>query len=227
MRWLALAGVARHDQPAEGIGRDGTAGRQKAAVPDFHEAMGEDMLEASADTRDGVEGGGAAACPAGFAVGAGHGAVRARDATARGERHCEDIRGEGWQGGVGLGHGLAVDVPGDRPARWVEGLQPSGVGHLRSPHGAVARREGVHRDKEIGAGGEPRVPVCGATAPWDDGRERRGVLELPAPGRQAPGKTRQSRPDGTLVCGEPLEGVRRGGAQGLVGAALMGAETRT
>jgi hypothetical protein len=59
LRRLALAGVPLHDQQAEGIGRDGTACLHKAEVPDFHAAMGEDMLEESAEKLDGVEGGGA------------------------------------------------------------------------------------------------------------------------------------------------------------------------
>ena len=46
------------------------------------------------------------------------------------------------------------------------------------------------------------------------------VLELPAPGMQDTGETREVCPDETLVFGEPFEGVRRGVEQGLVGEAL-------
>ena len=41
------------------MGRDGTAGMEKAEVSDFHEAMGQDMLEEPADKLDDVKGGGA------------------------------------------------------------------------------------------------------------------------------------------------------------------------
>jgi hypothetical protein len=57
--------------------------------------------------------------------------------------------------------------------------------------------------------------------------DMRVVLKLPAPGMQDTGKTRQSRPDETLVCGEPFEGLRRGCEQGVVREALLGAEKGT
>ena len=50
------------------------------------------------------------------------------------------------------------------------------------------------------------------------------VLELPAPRMQDTGETRKVRPDATLVFGEPCEGCRRGGEQGLVREALMRAD---
>jgi len=51
--------LGRHDHQAEGVGRDGTACRHTAEVPDFHAAIREDMGEESAEKLDGVEGGGA------------------------------------------------------------------------------------------------------------------------------------------------------------------------
>ena len=42
---LAIEGVGLHDQEADESGRDGTAGMEKAAVADFHEAVRQDMLE--------------------------------------------------------------------------------------------------------------------------------------------------------------------------------------
>ena len=56
---LTIDALGRHDHQAEGVGRDGTACRHTAEVPDFHEAIGEDMWEESAEKLDGVEGGGA------------------------------------------------------------------------------------------------------------------------------------------------------------------------
>ena len=52
----------------------------------------------------------------------------------------------------------------------------------------------------------------------------RVVLELPAPRMQDTGETRKVRPDETLVFGEPFEGCRRGGEQGVVREALMRAD---
>jgi hypothetical protein len=40
---LAIEGVCLHDQQAEGVGRDATPGMEKAEMPDFHEALGQDV----------------------------------------------------------------------------------------------------------------------------------------------------------------------------------------
>jgi hypothetical protein len=50
------------------------------------------------------------------------------------------------------------------------------------------------------------------------------VLELPAPGMQDTGKTREISPEEALVFGEPFEGRCRRLKQGLVGEALMRAD---
>jgi hypothetical protein len=54
--------------------------------------------------------------------------------------------------------------------------------------------------------------------------DMRVVLELPAPGVQNTGKTREVCPDETLVFGEAFEGERRGVEHGLVGDVLMRAD---
>jgi hypothetical protein len=53
------------------------------------------------------------------------------------------------------------------------------------------------------------------------------VLELPAPGVQDTGETREVGADATLVLGEACEGERRGGAHGVGREAVMGAEQGT
>ena len=135
--WLATDGGCLQDQEAEGVGRDGTTCMHQAEVADFHKAVGQDMLEEPTDKLHSVEARGAWTCTAGFAVGEGHGAVRERDDTAIGDRHFEDIRGEVFQGGVGVWSGLAVDVPGDSPDPWIDLLQQVGLAHVLFPHGAV------------------------------------------------------------------------------------------
>jgi hypothetical protein len=41
VRWrLVIAGVGLHDHQAYGMGRDGTAGMEKAEMSDLHEAIG-------------------------------------------------------------------------------------------------------------------------------------------------------------------------------------------
>src|SRR5215510_4385762 len=58
-RWLATARVCLRDHQAEGVGRDRTAGMEKAEVADFQETVGKNMLEEPAEKLHGVEGGGA------------------------------------------------------------------------------------------------------------------------------------------------------------------------
>ena len=82
----------------------------------------------------------------------------------------------------------------------------------------------MHRDKEVGSGGEPRVPVFGETATGDDVMDRGVGLALPAPGMQAPGATREVRPAETRVFSEPFECLRRGVEQSVVREALMRAD---
>jgi hypothetical protein len=52
---LPIDGVCLDDQLADGIEREGTAGMEKAEMPDFHEAIGQDMLEEPADKLHGVK----------------------------------------------------------------------------------------------------------------------------------------------------------------------------
>ena len=103
---------------------------EKAAVTDFLQAIGQDMLKESAEKLDDVKVGGAEAGTAHFPVGEGHGAVLEAHDTAVGDGDLEDIGGEGGEGGVAVVLGLTVDVPGDGPDLGVDVLQQSGVAHL-------------------------------------------------------------------------------------------------
>ena len=125
-------------------------------MPDFHKAIGPDMLKEPAEKRHDVEVGGAWAGTPHFTVGEGDRAVRERDNAAIGDGDPEDIRGEGGEGGVAVVIGLTVDVPRDGPDLGIDVLQQATVAHLFFEEGAVDRGEGFNRDKEGGAGGQPR-----------------------------------------------------------------------
>ena len=186
---LAIAGVALHDQQADGRERDGTAGMEQAEVADFHEAIGQDMLEEPAEKLHDVEVGGAEAGTAHFPVGEGDRAVREADETVVGDGDLEDIRGEVGEGGVAVVIGLTVDIPGDGPDLGVDVLQQAGVAHLFFEEGAVDGGEGFDGDKEVGAGGPPGRAVLGEATARDDVVDVGVVLELPAPGVQDTGET--------------------------------------
>jgi len=153
---LAIDGLSLQDHPAEGVGRDGTTGMEKAEMPDVHKAIGQDVLEEPAEKFHDVEVGGAGAHTAGFTGGEGDGAVFEAHETAVGESDPEDRRGEGGAGGVPMVIGLTVDVPGDGPDLWGDVLQQSSVAHVFFEKSAGDGGEGFDRDKEVGSGGQPR-----------------------------------------------------------------------
>ena len=218
---------ALQDHQPDGVSFESTAGVHEAKVPHFHKAVGEDMLEEPTEKRHSIEAHGASTCTAGFAVGEGNGPVRKRDDTAIGDCHFEDIRGEVFQGGMGVWSGLAVDVPGDGPNLWVDVLQQSGLAHGFFDDGSVDGREGFHGDKDVGSGGAPcRAVHCEATA-GHNVMDVGVVLERSSPGMQDPEKTREIGPDETRVLGEPFECLRRGFAHRVVSEALMRADKGT
>jgi len=129
--------VGLHDQEADGRKREGTAGMEKAEVADLHKAIGQDMLEESADKLDGVQVHGAEACTAHFPVGEGDCAIVQAYDTAVGASDLKNIRGKVLEGRMSVVLGLTVHVPGDGPDLGVDGLQQSGEAHLLFPNGTI------------------------------------------------------------------------------------------
>ena len=119
---LVIAGVSLRNHQADGSRRDGTAGMEKAEMPDFHKAIRQDVLEESAEKRQDVKVGSAWAGTTHFTIGEGDGAVCEAHETAVGDSNLEDIRGEGGAGRVAMMIGLTVDVPRDGPDLWGDGL---------------------------------------------------------------------------------------------------------
>ena len=219
-----IGSVCLQDQQADGVERESTAGMQQAAVADLPQAIGQAMLEESAEKLESVEMGRAWAGTARLTGGEGDGTVREAHDAAVGNGHCEARGGEGVQGGVGVWMGLAVDVPRDGPDLLVNLLSQTGVAHVVLKASAGERGEGVHRDKDVGSRGSPgRAVLCEATA-RHDGVDVGMVLERSSPGRQDTGETRAVGADEPFVFGEPCEGERRGVEHGLGGEALMGAD---
>ena len=193
-------------------------------MTDLHAAIGQDVLEEPADTLHDVEVGGSWACPAHLTGGERDRAVLEADEALVGDGDPEDRGGKGGEGGVSVGLRLTLDVPGDGPALGVDVLQQAGVAHVFFEERTVNGGEGFHRDKEVGARGWPgRAVLCEATA-RHDGVEVGVVRELSSPGVQDTKETREVGAAETFVCGEALAGERRGGAHGVVRAAVMRAE---
>src|SRR5262245_20881506 len=95
--------------------------------------------------------------------------------------------------------GLTVDVPGDAPDRRVGRLSQGGLAHRVFEERAVGGGERFDGDKEVGAGGEPGRTVRGEPPARDDVGDMWVVLELPAPGMEAPGEPREVSADEALV----------------------------
>jgi hypothetical protein len=197
---------------------------EQAEGTDFLQAIGQHGLQASAEQLHDVEAGGAGTPTAHCPGGEGARALRERDNAAVREGDLEDIRGEGGEGGVSVGMGLTVDVPGESPDLRGEGLEQSGLAHLCCAEGAGEGRERFDRDKDGGAGGAPCRAVFGETAARDEVVDRRVGRELSAPGMQDSGAPRESGAEEARIFGQPLESRGRGlqqglGSQGVVRAA--------
>jgi hypothetical protein len=162
---LAIARVYLLHHQADGRGRDGTAGMEKAALPDFHPAIGEDVREEPAEKFHDVEGRGAWAGTAHCAGSEGDRAVRERDDTLVGDGNLADRRGEGGEGGVAVVMRLTVDVPGENPDLGVARLAEPGRAHLFCEERTGDGRERFDRDKEVRSGRAPGGAILGeATA---------------------------------------------------------------
>jgi hypothetical protein len=146
---------------------------EKAEVADFHEAIGQDVLEEPPEKLHDVEVGGAEACTAHFTVSEADGTAREANETVVGDGDLEDIRGEVGEGGVSVVPRLTVDVPRDGPDLWVEVVQQSGLVHVFFEDGAVDGGEGFDGDKEVGPGGAPSRAVLGEAAARDNRHYRR------------------------------------------------------
>lgn len=134
---LERGGAHLQDHAAEGVGRDGAAGMEKAEVSDFHAALRENVLEEPTEKFHGIEGGGAWARTARFTVGEGDGAVFESHKTSSGDGAPEDIGGEVGEGGVTSGTGLRVAVPGQVPELGGDLRQQSGLSPVFFDEGSV------------------------------------------------------------------------------------------
>jgi hypothetical protein len=197
---------------------------EKAAVADLPEAIGPDVLEEPPEKLHDVEVGRAWACTAHCTVSERDGAVLARDEATVGDGDPEDIRGKGGASGVAVVIGLTVDVPGNGPDLWGDGLSQSGLAHVFFAQSAGDGGEGCDRDTDIGSRRQPRCAVRGEATARDDRVDVGVVLELPAPGVQDTSEPREIGPDAARGCGQPFEGRGRRLQHGLVGEALMRAE---
>jgi len=193
-------------------------------MPDVHEPIGQDMLKKPAEKFEDIEVHGAWTCTAHFPGGEGDGAVRETHDPLVGDGDPEDRGGKGGEGGVAVVLRPTVDVPGDAPHLGIAVLEQASVVHGFFEERAIDGGEGFDRDKDVGPGGPPGRAVRGEATARDDGMDMRVILQLPAPGVEDAGATRQVGPDEALVLGQPLESRSRRLQHRLVREALMGAD---
>jgi hypothetical protein len=227
VRRAESAGALLEDHEPQGISWDGTAWVEKAAVTDRLETLRQDVLKKPMDKLDGVELGGTLAHPAGVTIREGHGAVIEGDDAAMGDGALKDIGCEVCEGGMSMGIGQAVHVPGGCPDLWIDPVKEPGVCHVVFADGSVDRRKRFNGDKEVVSGRSPVGAVLREAAGRDDGVDVGVRLELSAPGVQDTGATREVGADKARILGEAFEGRRRRLAQGLIGRALMRADKGT
>ena len=226
-RRLAIAGVSRRDQEADGRERDGTAGMEQADVADLHEAVRQDVWEEPAEKLHDIKVRSAEAGTASLPVREGDRAVCEADETVIGDGTLADIRGEGGEGGGAVGLRLTVDVPRDGPDLGVDVRQQAGVAHGFFEESAVERGEGFDGDKDVGSGRQPSGAIVREAAARDDSVDVGVVLELPTPGGEDTGAPREVGADETLVAGKAFAGRGRRLQQGLGRKALMRTDARS
>jgi hypothetical protein len=200
---------------------------EEAKMPDFHEALGQDVLEEPTEQLHDVELSGARAGTAHFPGGKRDGAVRERDKAALGERDLADIGRKVRAGGMAVVIGPTVDIPGDGPDLRVDGLQETSVTHLFFEECTGDGGKGFNGAKAARSRGAPCCTVLREATARDDGVDRRVVLELPAPSMEDAGEPWQVGSDETRVCGQPLEGGGSCLKHGVVREALMRADQGT
>jgi len=174
---------------------------KKTAMTDFHQAIGQDVLEKPAEQLHDVKGHSTWARTANFSVGAGDRAVLEADDTSVRDGDSEDIGGEGGEGGVAVGLRLTMDIPGDGPDLRGDALQEPGLAPLFFEERTGDGGERLDRDKAVGSGGAPGRAVLGEATTRDNVVDVGMVLQLPAPGMQDPGEPRKGCPDEALICG--------------------------
>jgi hypothetical protein len=126
---------------------------EQADMPDFHTAIGQDVLKEPAETLHDVEAGSTWACTAHGAVRERDGAVREADEALGGESDLEDRGDEGGEGGMAVVLGLTRHIPRDGPDLWSDVLQQSGLAHLFFAERTGDGAEGFDGDKEVRSGG--------------------------------------------------------------------------
>jgi len=132
----------------------------EAVVADFHESAGQHMLEETPEKLEGVEGGFSGAIASGFAIGKGDLPVFNRNDAAVGNGHPEDVGGKILEGGLGIAHGLAVDIPGCLPDLGIDERQHGVFLHRRLEPGLEDLGQCPDRQVKSVACGQPLVPVC-------------------------------------------------------------------
>src|SRR5262249_53036880 len=137
------------------------------------------------------------------------------------------IGSEGGEGGVAVGGGLAVDVPGDSPALGSAVLQQASLLPGCFAARAGDRGERFDRDKAVRSGGGPGRAIWGEGTARDNIVDVGVVLELPTPGMQDAGAAREVGAEKALILGQPLEGHGRGLQQRMVRAAWLRAHQGT
>jgi hypothetical protein len=188
---------------------------EKAAMPDFHQAIGHDRLEEPAEKLHDVELGGAEAGTAHFPVGERHRAVLQAHETVGGAGNLEARGGEGGASRVAVVMGLRADVPGDGLDLEGDVLHQARLSPLLFAERPGDGGERLDRDKEVRSRGTPGRAILGEAPARDTGVDVGVVLELPAPGVEEAGEPREGGADEALIVGQPLEGHGRRLQQGV------------
>lgn len=209
------------DEGTNRVDGNGRGGREETVVSDFHESVGQDMLEEAAEELQDLQRGGAVEVGAVLPI-------LKRDATlfdledaAIGDGDLEDIGREVFQRGVAFTDGLGVDIPVEGPDFGVDSIEEAGFFHSVTELSPVDGGEGLDGDVEVLTGRKPAGAVVAQAAARDDVVDVGVVLELTAPGLQDTEEARELGADETGIVGQPLQGIGGSLKQGVVGNLLV------
>lgn len=219
-----VKGEGEMDEGSDPAKRDSGSGVEEAVVADFHEALGEDVLEEAAHELEGREGHGSPSVGVGLFVSEEYGIVVYLEDSVVGDGDPEDIGGEVLEGVSAIAHRLRVDVPGDVPDLGVDLVEECCLFHLIAELGSEEDGQSFDGEEEMEVGGVPGMVFDGDGSSWDDIVDMGVVVELTAPGVKDAEEAWEIGSDVLGISSQGGHGLGRGCEHGIVGGALVAAD---
>lgn len=170
------------DEGTNRVDGNGRGGREETVVSDFHESVGQDMLEEATEELQDLQRSGAVEVGAVLPILKRDGTVFDLHDAAIGDGDLEDVRRQVFERGVAFTDGLGVHIPVHGPDFGVDSIEESGSFHSVTELGSVDGGKGLDGEIEVLTGREPAGAVVAESPARDDVVDVGMILELTAPG---------------------------------------------